>query len=205
MPEIIGPRAPARPTSVQRPLAPRRPPEPPIPWPTYSVELQVRLGLPLGSSFDDALAAHRYGGPSIAPTSYVGVAFPLPVEWLWLGGRLGVRGRVWDHPDRDPATLIATDLLLTAQVRLWLGNVVELGVLFAGGAGWMEVNVNGVGSNQVVGRFGLEATLSFKIGRNFAFGPRIGWDYFQWDGMNAYGHDVDAGGAVLAIGLEGRE
>ncbi|MEZ4338860.1 MAG: hypothetical protein R3B82_19760, partial [Sandaracinaceae bacterium] len=125
--------------------------------------------------------------------------------WLWLGGRFGMRGRHWTHPSRDSAVVSAGDLLVTAQVRFALGRVVELGVLLGGGAGVMVVEMNGVASDQVVGRFQVEAIAAFRVGRHFALGPRVGWGYFQWEGMNRYDHGLDIGGPYLGLSLEGRE
>ena len=53
-----------------------------------------------------------------------------------------------------------------------------------------------------VGALGL--WMTWRIGERL-FGPRVGWDYFQWEGMNRYDHGVDIGGAYFGIGLEGRE
>lgn len=182
---------------------PEPPPEP-IPLPRYSLELRLGVSFPGDFSFDQALAALRYDGVRAAPSVVVGVQVPV-LDWLWLGGRLGARGRGWAHPDRDPATLAAGELLATAQARVWLGRVVELGVLVAGGLGWMQVAVRDAATDQAVGRFSLEAILAFKTGPHFAFGPRVGYDFFEWSGVNAYGHGVDVGGFSLGLALEGRE
>lgn len=179
-------------------------PLPPIPTPRYSVEAHVRLSFPEHSSFDRALEAHRYGGTRVSPVGYFGISVPV-VEWLWLGGRLGARGRSWGHPDYDDAYLAAADLLLTAQVRFVVARVIELGVLLAGGASYMTMLLNDQTIDQLMPRFGLEAVIAFRIGSNFAIGPRVGWDYFQWDHINAYDHGVDLGGAFLGISLEARE
>ncbi len=186
------------------PGPPPRPEPPPIPPPRYSVELQLRVAFPAESSFDRAMASFGYSGVRIEPIAYLGVQIPV-VEWLWLGGRFGMRGRHWTHPDRDSAVVSAGDLLLTAQVRLALGRVVELGVLLGGGAGVVVVGVNGVASDQVVGRFQVEAIAAFRVGPHFALGPRVGWGYFQWEGMNRYDHGLDIGGPYLGLSLEGRE
>ncbi len=193
---------------VQAPEPRAQPPEvqppPPPAIPRYSVELQTRVAFPAESSFDQAMTAFGYSGVRVESIGYIGVAIPT-LEWLWLGARYGMRGRNWTHPDQESAVVAAGDLLLTAQVRFLVGRVVELGVLFGGGAAAMVVQMNGVSSDQVVGRFQLEATLAFRIGPNFAIGPRIGWSYFQWDGMNRYDHGLDIGGPFIGIGLEGRE
>lgn len=198
----IGPVRRAQPPAWTPP--PQAPPPPPIPAPHYSVELQLRLAFPAESSFDRALYSLRYDGFRVEPVGYVGVAVPV-VEWFWIGGRYGMRGRQWTHTDQDAASVSAGDLLVTAQLRFSLGRTVELGVLVAGGAGFVNVQLNGVAAGQVVARFQAEATLAFKVGANFAIGPRVGWDYFQWDSMNRYDHGLDIGGPFIGIGLEGRE
>ena len=188
----------------RQPLRQEPPPPPPLPTPSYSVELQLRSAFPVESSFDQVMSEFGYDGVRIEPVGYVGVAVPT-LEWLWLGARYGMRGRNWTHPDRPSAVVAAGDLLGTAQVRFALGRVVELGVLFGGGAGVVVLQLNGISADQVVPRFLIEGTVAFRIGANFAFGPRIGWDYFQWEGMNRYGHGLDIGGPFVGIGLEGRE
>lgn len=203
VPPIPGPQPVATPPEPERQPDEVEEPEP-IPPPRYDVALHLRVGLPPGSGFDEALAAHRYDASPVIPSVYVGAAGAV-LEWLWVGGRLGTRGRTFGHVDRDEATLYAADLLVTAQVRLALGSVVEVGALVAGGASYIAVRVNGVLTDQVTARFGAEATVAFRIGRNFALGPRVGWDYFQWENMNAYGDGVDLGGVWFGIALEGRE
>ncbi|MEQ9074376.1 MAG: hypothetical protein RLP09_11020 [Sandaracinaceae bacterium] len=186
-------------------VAPEPEPEPePIPLPSYSLELRFGVTFPADYSFDQALAALRYDGLRAAATAVVGVQIPV-LDWLWLGGRFGGRGRGWAHPDRDAASLVAGELLATVQVRAWLGRVVELGLMVSGGLGWMQVAMRDATSDQAVGRFGVEAILAFKTGEHFAFGPRVGYDFFEWSGMNAYGHGVDVGGFSLGLALEGRE
>lgn len=192
------------PVVTAEPVEPEGPPPPPPPPPTYSVELQVRGAFPSGSGFDRALSAHRYTGTRAAPVFYAGFALPA-LEWLWLGGRLGTRGLFWSHPDRDPASAAAVDLLATAQLRFLLGRVVELGVLAGGGAGWTHVLLNGRSADQVVGRFSADAIVAFRVGANFAIGLRAGWDYFVWENMNSYGHSLDLGGFTVGLAIEGRE
>lgn len=206
VPVIWGPGdRPAPPVTPEPAPEPTPPPEPPPPPPVYVVEISPRVGFATGSSFDDALVAHRYVGNVAIPTSYVGVAFPVGVEWLWIGGRFGFRGRSWQHPDREGPVLTAGDLLLTAQARFGLGSVFELGAIVYGGAGVADLRLNGVATGAVMGRFGLEAVVSFRLGRHFAFGPRGGWDFFQWEGMNADGHGVEIGGPFVGLTMEGRE
>ncbi|MBX3275220.1 MAG: hypothetical protein KF729_33450 [Sandaracinaceae bacterium] len=183
---------------------PPRPAPPPLPPPAYSLELQVRVAFPEESSFDVVMSSFGYRGVRVEPVVYVGAQFPV-LEWLWLGGRVGMRGRHWTHRERDPAVATAGDLLLTAQVRLALGRVVELGAIFGGGAGVVFVEMNGVTADQIVARFSAEALVAFRVGANFALGPRIGWDYFQWENMNRYGHGLDLGGFFFGLAVEGRE
>src|SRR5690606_21531245 len=99
-------------------------------------------------------------------------AFPVGVEWLWLGGQLGVRGRTWSHGERDAASAVGVDLLVVARARFHIDHKVELGLTLGGGLGWLGVWVNGVGSDQIVPRFDVQADLAFAIGRHFALGDR---------------------------------
>lgn len=201
----VPPVGPPRPTEPEPPAAPEPPdpPEPAVP-PTYDVALHLRGAIAEDTSFDRALRAHGYGVSQILPVAYVGAAGAL-LEWLWLGGRVGMRGRVWGHDDREEATLFATDLLATAQVRLLLNRVFELGALVGGGVAYQTLRLNGVRSDRITPRFAIEGVVAFRIGNHFAIGPRVGWDWFRWEGMNAYDHDVDVGGAYFGLAVEGRE
>ncbi|MFK7984926.1 MAG: hypothetical protein AB8I08_02770 [Sandaracinaceae bacterium] len=206
VPEILDPRAEERRRETER----RPPPEPetpaePLPLSSMRVEIQPRLTLLTGSSMDDALRAHRYvpNGPSSG--GHVGAEFSVVEPWFWIGGRLGLRGRTWRHPDRDGPVATAGDLQLTVGVRGDVDQVVEFGAVIHGGVGVVDLRVNGVAAGQLVGRFGLEGVLAFRVGPNFSFGPRIGWEYFQWDGVNADGHWLELGGPFLGLSLEGRQ
>lgn len=201
---VVGMPLAPQPAPAPAPAPPPRPEPPPIPPPQYSLELQIRAAFPEESSFDLAMGSFGYSGVRIEPVVYVGIQIPV-VEWLWLGGRFGMRGRHWTHPDRESAVVTAGDVLGTVQVRLALGRVVELGVLLGGGAGLVLLQVNGVATDQVVGRFQVEAMAAFRVGPHFALGPRVGWGYFQWEGMNRYDHGVDLGGPYLGLALEARE
>ncbi len=180
------------------------PSRPPLPPTHYAVELQVRASFPEESSFHRALSDLRYRGVRVVPTGYVGVQIPL-VEWFWVGGRLGMRGMTWAHFDLEDASAIMADALVTAQVRVALGRVLEIGALVGGGAGVVDVQVGGVDAAQVVGRFVAEGFVAFRLGDNASVGPRFGWGYAQWEGMNAYDHGLDLGGPFFGLALEGRE
>jgi len=204
VPEVGPPVSPVPQQDPELRPVPQRPPPEPIPVPLYSVEIQIRGAFQEETSFDRTMGAFGYSGTRAAPVVYAGAAVPL-VEWLWLGGRIGMRGRLWTHPERESAYATAGDLLLTAQVRFRLGRVVELGVLAGGGAGIVMLELNDVMSDQVVPRFQAEATVAFRVGNHFTLGPRFGWEYFQWEGMNRYDDGMDLGGFFFGLGLEGRE
>ncbi|HEY8428375.1 MAG TPA: hypothetical protein VIL20_08370 [Sandaracinaceae bacterium] len=175
-------------------------------WPgTIVWELSLRGGAALDTDFDRALAAHGYGKLGFVPGVTAALSFPVGVEWLWLGGQIGARGRSWPHADRDAARAFGLDLLAFARARFRLHQRIELGLSIGGGLGWLDVRVNGVGSDQIVPRFEVQADLAFPIGRHFALGPRIGWSYFVREGINAYGHAVELGGPYFGLSLEGRE
>ena len=185
---------------------PRPEPSSPEPAPEpirYSVGIHIRAAFPAESGFDQTMSGFGYSGVRLEPVGYLDVALPT-VEWLWLGARAGLRGRNWTHAYRDSAVVSGGDLLLTAQVRFLVGTIFELGALVGGGFGAMVVQLNGVSSDQVVGRVELEVTAAFRVGSNFTIGPRFGWSYFQWD--NIYEQDsLDIGGGFFGIALEGRE
>ncbi len=175
-------------------------------WPGVVVwDLALRLAIPERMGFDRSIEGHGYDNVRLVPTVVAGLSVPAGVEWLWIGGQLGVRGRTWSHAEREDASMVGVDLLATVHARFLLGQVVELGAAVGGGAGWIAVVVNGVVSDQVVPRFNVQAELAFRVGRHFAIGPRVGWDYFVREGINAYGDSVDAGGPYFGLSLEGRE
>lgn len=182
------------------------PAAPPWRWPGLMVwSIALRLGVPPQSSFDRALVSHGYGDVHLVPALVTGFAIPAGVEWLWLGGQLGVRGRTWAHAEHEDASMVAVDLLAVARLRFLLGDRVELGVAVGGGVGWVGVWVNGVAADSAVGRFDVRGELAFRVGRHFAFGPHVGWDYFQLEGIGARPSTADAGGPYFGLTLEGRE
>jgi hypothetical protein len=176
-------------------------------WPGSLVwDLEVRIGVPPGTTFDDSLRSHGYGDVRIIPALVAGLAFPTDIEWLWVGGEVGVRGRTWDHAVRDWASLVAADLLATVRARFLFGRHVELGLAIGAGVGWIGTWVNDVMSDQIAPRLSVQGELAFRAGRAFAIGPRIGWDFFQGpSAVNAYGDTIEAGGPYFGLSFEGRE
>jgi hypothetical protein len=176
-------------------------------WPgTIIWDLELRLVFPPETGFDRSLAAHGYGTFRIIPALVAGIAAPVGVEWLWVGGQVGVRGRTWDHAARESASLVGVDLLATVRARFLVGQRVELGAVVGGGLGWIGTWVNGLMSDQLAPRFNAQLDLAFRIGDHFALGPSGGWDYFQMpSAINAYGDGVDAGGFYFGLSVEGRE
>jgi hypothetical protein len=185
-------------------------PEPAAPIDTWTwpgkvlLDLSVRVHFPLATNFDHALIAHAYGHTGVTPSMTFGIAFPVGVEWLWIGGRAGLRGRTWDHAYHSGANLVGVDLMATIRARANFGSV-ELGCAVSGGVGWAGLWVNGAMTDTFAPRVDVAVELAFQIGRHFAIGPRLGWDYFEFLQINRYGHSVDAGGLYIAIGIEGRE
>jgi len=176
-------------------------------WPGAIIwDLELRLAIPPDTGFDRSLGAHGYGNLRIIPALVAGLAVPVGVEWLWIGAQVGARGRTWDHPTRDSASLVGIDVLATVRARFLLGERVELGVSAGGGLGWIGTQVNGVLSDQLAPRFNVQLDLAFRAGDHFALGPSVGWDYFQTpSAVNAYGDGVDAGGPYFGLSVEGRE
>jgi len=200
------PEEPAAPTGTPAPEQ-ARDETPTWRWPGAIIwDVELRLAIPPDTGFDRSLGAHGYGTFRMIPALVAGLAAPVGVEWLWIGGQVGVRGRTWDHPTRDSASLVGVDVLATVRARFLLGERVELGVTAGGGLGWIGTWVNGVMSDQLAPRFNVQLDLAFRVGDHFALGPSVGWDYFQTpSAVNAYGDGVDAGGPYFGLSVEGRE
>ncbi len=180
---------------------------PPWRWPGAIIwDLELRLAIPPDTGFDRSLRAHGYGNVRVIPALVAGLAAPVGVEWLWIGGQVGVRGRTWDHAARDSVSLVGVDALVTVRGRFLLGERGELGVTTGGGVGWIGTWMNGVMSDQIAPRFNVQLDLTFRVRDHFALGPSVGWDYFQTpSAINAYGDGVEAGGPYFGLSVEGRE
>lgn len=164
-------------------------------------QLFVGGGAPLDSSFDVALASHRYGD---SPLMLIGDATLMTriASWLWLGGRVGMRGRGWGRNDGPPAVAGGLDALAVAHVRAHLGPIVDLGVVLGAGLGWGGASIQGAGTWAFAPRLSGYLQAGFRVAQGARIGARVGWDWFSMYDLDRYGSDLELGGPVLAIGFE---
>ncbi len=174
-------------------------------WPgTLILGAALRGAIPPQTDFDSALIAHGFGNVQLVPTLVAHAVVPV-LRWLWIGGQIGVRGRGWPSGTHDnPPALLATDLLALIRARFPLARFFELGATVGAGIGWMGVNIDGVWAGGLAPRINLQVDIAFRTGSDFTIGPRIGWDYFRWNGINSYGNTVNAGGPYFGLAAEGR-
>lgn len=199
------------PSLVAREAAARRGQRIDLPGPdTTDADLPVALRLFLGggstlaaTSLDLALRSHDFGAPQglyMGDISILGRA----LEWLWIGGRLGGRGRVFPRNDGTGGDAGGVDLLALVELRFQLGRVFELGAHVGGGGGVAALRIRHDVAVSVVPRVTAGIHLAFRVSRGFRLFLRGAYDYFPWFDMDRYGDDLDLGGLSGAIGLEVR-
>ena len=166
-------------------------------------QLFLGIGAALDSSLTGALVAHRYAD---TPVVFQGdVAFLGRVtEWLYLGGRLGGRGRGWGSNDAPPAVAGGVDLMAVAHLRAYLGRIVDLGTVLGAGLGWAGLSIQGAPSTGFAPRLHGGVVLGFRLAPGIRFAARFAWDWFSLYDLDRYGSDLDLGGPSLSIGLEVR-
>ncbi|AKF08460.1 hypothetical protein DB32_005609 [Sandaracinus amylolyticus] len=166
-------------------------------------QIFVSGGVPLRASLDDALEAHRYGS---SPVLFAGdfTLMTRIAEWLWLGGRVGARGRGWGSNNSAPAVGGGIDALAVAHVRAHLGPIVDLGAVLGVGLGWGGVSIQGAGTWAFAPRLSGYAQVGFRVAQGVRIGARVGWDWFSMYDLDRYGSDLELGGPLLGIGLEVR-
>lgn len=171
--------------------------------PEHPVALQLALGIgaALDSSLDAALAAHRYGESPLIFQGDVSLLARIS-EWLYLGGRLGGRGRGWLSNVEEPVSAGAIDAMAIAHARVYLGRVVDLGAILGLGMAWGGVSIERGGSAAVAPRLHGAVMIAFRVASGGRFVARFAWDWCSFYDMDRYGSDLELGGPSLAIGLE---
>jgi hypothetical protein len=173
-------------------------------------DLPVSMLLMLGgggvidpSSLDLALRSHDYGTPGGFFAGDVSITGRV-LDWLWLGGRFGGRGRFYTRNDGPGGSAGAFDLMAVVQTRFQLGRIVEIGVMAGAGAALVGVLLR----NQLSAGVWPRLTAGVHIGMRIAHGVRIvarfSWDYCTIFDIDRYGSDVELGGPAGAIGIEVR-
>ncbi len=167
------------------------------------VALTLYLGFPGGTDFTDGLAALGYGDSprfwgASATMAWKAIAF------LWIGGQVDLRTRVWERDGLTPATAILPSGLVVLDARFPLNSVLELGVRVGGGFGAMVLDMNG--TPNVTGVPRLHAALQFGV---TIYEPlrlyfQLAADYAESLAVNDIGDTVSFSVASLGLGLEGR-
>ena len=171
--------------------------------PEHPLALQVHLGIggALDSSLDQALAAHRYGASPLIFQGDVALLSRV-TEWLYLGGRIGGRGRGWLSNEVAPASAGGVDGMAIAHLRVYLGRVVDIGAILGAGIGWGGISLERGGAAAVAPRLHGSALIAFRLGSGVRLCARFAWDWFSLYDMDRYGSDLELGGPSLSLGLE---
>ncbi len=185
------------------PMAMRRVGQPDAVDPGLPVALSyfVSLGVVMPSSYDDAIQSHAYG-PSSPTLSMDGAITYGVTRWLYIGGRLGARGRGWLRRDGDYAMATGVDALVIAHGRIHLGPIVDLGLVLGGGLGVAALSIHRSTLVGVTPRLHGGVQFGFRLARGFHLFVRGVWDYFPWNDIDQYGSDIDLGGPFVGIGIE---
>lgn len=166
-----------------------------------AIQILVGLGPALHSSLDVALTAHRYGSSPLAFQGDVSVLARIG-PWLYLGGRLGGRGRGWLSNVDEPASAGAIDGLAVGHVRAYLGRIVDIGAILGAGIAWGGISLARGGAATVAPRLHGSAVIAFRVASGARFVARFAWDWCSFYDLDRYGSDLELGGPSLSIGLE---
>lgn len=164
-------------------------------------QLFVGAGAPLDSSLDVALASHRYGD-SVLTLLADATLLTRVADWIWLGGRVGMRGRGWGSHRTGPAVAGGLDALAIAHVRAHVGPIVDVGIVLGIGIGWGGVSIQADGAWAFAPRASGALQAGFRVAPGARIGARIGWDWFSMDDLDRYGSDLELGGPTLGVGFE---
>ena len=126
-------------------------------------------------------------------------------EWLWIGGRLGIRYRDWAGTHAEDASAFGPDLLGIAEARLGVNDELFMSFSTGGGLGVVAFRLGGSSLTRLAPRFHLAGVVGYEI-EEWAIGiVRLAYDFFTASNFNEYGHDLPLGGVHLAAGLELRQ
>lgn len=178
-------------------------PDPSDPALPVALAFLVGVGYAMPSSIDDALATHLYAdlnGAAVVTGDFQVTYRAL--EWLWLGGRFGFRGRTWGRDVSSPAHAGGFDLMAILHLRGQLGRVIDFGGLVGAGMGIVGLALNDTVSVGPAPRLSGGAELGFRLAPGARIVLRASWDFFQWFDLDRFGHDLDLGGPTIAAGLE---
>ncbi len=159
------------------------------------------VGVVMDSSYDLALQSHAYG-PGSPNVLFDGSLTYRVTSWLYLGGRVGARGRGWIRRDGEYAMTTGVDAMAIAHGRVHLGPVIDLGLVLGGGLGVAGVTLHSDTTLGVAPRLHASLQFGFRLARGFHIFVRGAWDYFPWNDLDAGGRDIDLGGPYFGLGLE---
>jgi hypothetical protein len=166
-------------------------------------QFHLGAGVALDASFDNVLVAHGFAESPFVFSGDIGFLGRLN-EWLYLGARVGGRGRGWASNDRASAAAGGIDAMALAHLRAHLGRIVDLGVAVGLGLGWGGISMTNSSSTTFAPRLHGSALVGFRLAPGIRFTARIGWDWFSLYDLDRYGSDIDLGGPSLSLGFEVR-
>jgi hypothetical protein len=179
-------------------------PDPSDPDLPVSMQLMVGGGGAVQvTSLDLALRSHDYGTPAGFFTVDATLAGRV-LDWLWIGGRLGGRGRFYTRNDGPGGQAGAFDVMAVVQTRFQLGRLVELGVMVGGGGALVGLLLRGQLAAGVWPRLTAGVHLGLRVARGVRIIARFAWDYCTLFDMDRYGSDIELGGPTGALGIEVR-
>jgi hypothetical protein len=167
----------------------------------YAVRAAFELTVPREADVP-VLASHGYGESPRVWGGRIDVVAML-VRYVGIGGRVGVRGRSWDHLDALDAHATGADALLLVEARLPLGRIVDIVAGVGGGIGMGSLALNEAGSLGFSPRFDAALALGFTIRRPVRIRVEGGFSHFSIADQLA-GDSLDLGGPRGAVGIEVR-
>lgn len=166
-----------------------------------ALSFTAAVGAVMDSSYDRTIQALDFG-PSSPILAMDGSLTYGVTPWLHVGGRVGTRGRGFIRADGELAMASGVDVLAIAHGRFHIGSVIELGAILGGGVGVVGVSLRGATIFEAAPRLHGAVQVGFRLVRGFHVHLRGAWDFFQWNDLDARGHDLDLGGPSIGIGIE---
>lgn len=166
-------------------------------------QIHIGVGVALDASSNEVLVAHGFAESPFVFSGDIGFLGRLE-EWLYLGARVGGRGRGWASNSRSPAVAGGLDAMMLAHVRAHIGRVIDLGLALGLGIGWGGMTLTNDSTTGFAPRVHGSALVGFRLAPGIRFMARIGWDWFSLYDLDRYGTDVDLGGPSLSLGVEVR-
>ena len=171
---------------------------------TFLLAMAGMLGDAPSEPFDTVLRSRGYAD---APRVWGGemTAEWKVLDWLWLGGRVDLRTRDWGRRGDVTASAFGLGGLALVEPRFTVNRSIDLGATVGAGLGLVGFDMNNAAEVYFAPKLHFGALVGFTLMEPVRLMFRVAWDYMRASNFNGFGHDLNLGGASLALGLEVRQ